>query len=106
MDCLLPPEKEVWGKVIFSEASVILFTGGGGLPTGGSSLGGGCIQGRDLHLGGGVCLWRVYIQGIRGLHLGEGVCLQGVHIQGGLGNPRPESEKRAVRILLECFLVF
>ena len=52
MNCLLPPEKEVWGKVIFSEASVILFTGGGGLPTGGSSLGGGCIQGRDLHLGG------------------------------------------------------
>ena len=28
----LPPANEVWGKVIFSQASVILLTGGGGLP--------------------------------------------------------------------------
>ena len=29
---LLPPAKEVWAKVIFSQAAVILSTGGGGLP--------------------------------------------------------------------------
>ena len=30
-DCpLLPPAKEVWGKVTFLHLSVILFTGGGG----------------------------------------------------------------------------
>ena len=28
----LPPANQVWGKVIFSQAFVILFTGGGGLP--------------------------------------------------------------------------
>ena len=31
---LLPPANEVWGKVIFSQASVILSTGGGGMHPG------------------------------------------------------------------------
>ena len=72
----------------------------------------------------GVCIWgggsaskgrgSAYVGGLRpgeggglptgGVHLGEGVCLQG-----GLPNlrfhPSPELERRAVRILLECFLV-
>ena len=30
---ILPPADEVWGKVMFSEASVILSTGGGVWPT-------------------------------------------------------------------------
>ena len=38
---LLPPANEVWGKVIFSEAPVILFTEGGGLPIGGGLHSGG-----------------------------------------------------------------
>ena len=43
----LPPANEVWGKVIFSETSVILFTGGGRLPTGASaSWGRGLPTGR------------------------------------------------------------
>ena len=28
----LPPANQAWGKIIFSQAFVILFTGGGGLP--------------------------------------------------------------------------
>ena len=51
-----------------------------------------------MHPGGGLHLGRVYIQG--GLPKG-GVCIQGGL---GLGRP-PQLEKRAVRILLECFLV-
>ena len=39
---LIPPANEVWGKVIFSEASVILFTGG----KGGSAYRGVCLRGR------------------------------------------------------------
>ena len=42
-----------------------------------------------------------------GVSLGGGLCL-GVSVQGGLclgGSPYKESEKRAARILLECFLV-
>ena len=56
---LLPPVNEVWGKVIFSQASVILFTGKlgigfpacitghmtreAGMPPGGSASGKGCV---------------------------------------------------------------
>ena len=72
MNCLLPPEKEVWGKVIFSEASVILFTGGGGLPAEGSSLGGGYIQGRGLHLGGGLPMEGLHPGDKRSLRRGSG----------------------------------
>ena len=46
---LLPPTNEVWGKVMFSQASVILSTGeglhsGGGSASGGSALGGGGLH--------------------------------------------------------------
>ena len=58
----------------------------------------------------GVCLTEVCIQGC--LPLGFclwGVCIQGIYLQGSLhsgmlGRP-PKPETRAVRILLECFLV-
>ena len=66
----LPPANEVWGKVIFSETSVILFTGG-----------------RSAYRG--VCL------------LGKGSAYR----EDWTEPPPPESEKRAVRILLECFLI-
>ena len=36
-----PPANEVWGKIIFSQASVILSSGGGG---GSASKGGGVMQ--------------------------------------------------------------
>ena len=83
---LLPPADEV----IFSEVSVILFTGGRGLPTGGSASGGSAYR------------WS--------LHLGVGqtpqVCLRGSVLRGiGQTTPSPDSEKRAVCILLEYFLV-
>ena len=50
----LPPANEVWGKVIFSDASVILFTGGegvvlqGGQPRGGAASRGSASRG-GLH---------------------------------------------------------
>ena len=61
---LLPPANEVWGKVIFSEASFILFTRGDlpargvwSVPEGVSACSGVCIQGvqvwiQDLVKGG------------------------------------------------------
>ena len=89
---LLPPANEVWGKVFYTCLSF-------------------CSQGQvwlpsmhhrshDQNLGGGVC-----IQGC--LHLGGGgFASREVCIQGELGRPPPpQLEKRAVRILLECFLV-
>ena len=107
---LLPPANEVWGKVMFLHLSICLGEGGVSV--------GVCIQGESASRG--VCIQR------RGLHPGE-VCLQGgsgsgrsLHpvgsaSEGGLPTPHPrgggesattpELEKRAVRILLECFLV-
>ena len=86
----LPPANEVWGKVIFSQASVGLYLGGGVHPYGG--IEGVCIQ------------WG---EGVEGLHLGgRGVC-----IQGDWEDPSPHRilwdtvNKQAVRILLECILV-
>ena len=76
----LPSAKEIWGKVIFSEASVILFTEGGV-----------CLQGEG-----------VWLQGRGSAYRGRGVC-----IGGGVGRPPvAEPEKRTVCILLECFLVY
>ena len=55
LSCLLPPANEVWGKVIFTQASLILSKGGGdvGFPvcTTGHMTGGVCVRG-DLHPGG------------------------------------------------------
>ena len=60
----VPPTNKVWGKVIFSQASVILSTGWGlGFPAfiTGHMTRGSCIQGGLPP--GGVCLWGVCIQG-------------------------------------------
>ena len=76
---LLPPANQVWSKVIFSEASVILFTEeGGDLPTGE----GGCLWGRGLCIQElGVCIQRA-----RGLHLGGGSASRGWEsVSGGGG---------------------
>ena len=72
---------------------------GGGFPT--------CITG---HMTRGVCIQEVCISG---LVCFQGVCIQGVCIQGGWAEPPSEIHgilwdtvnKRAVRILVECFLV-
>ena len=73
----LPPANEVWGKVMFLDLSVILSKREGGFPA--------CIT---SHITGGSAF-----KGRGALHLGAGVYIQ-------------EVEKRAARILLECFLVF
>ena len=77
---LLPPANEVWGKIIFSQASVILSTErGGGFPA--------CITG----------------------HMTSGVCIQRGGLHPGADPPPPALQdtvsKRAVRTLLESFLV-
>ena len=85
----------------------------GGLQPGGSVTRGGglkvCIQGEGVCIQGeGVC-----IQGEGPASRGRGsasrgVCLRGdgcLH-PGGWANPLPEPQKRVVRILLECFIVF
>ena len=84
----LKPANEVWGKVIISEASVILFTKGGVyLP------GGGPAYRRGLYPWGSVS------KGGMGRPAGSA-------LGGGIWQTPPELEKWAVRILLECFLVF
>ena len=45
---LLPPANEVWGKVIFSQASIIVFTGGGVRAGGGMCARGG-VRGKEGH---------------------------------------------------------
>ena len=84
---LLPPANEVWGKVMFSQASVC--------PRGGflydvtsclaawSHVPGGTVE-------GGLCLGGF-------LSRGRGVSVREI--------PHLYSEERAVRFLLECFLV-
>ena len=84
----LPPANEIWGKVIFSQASVILFPGGSGFPA--------CITG---HMTRGVC--------IQGRSVSRRVCIQmGV---GGLGRYYQilwyTVNRRAVRFLLDYILV-
>ena len=78
-----------WGKVIFSQACVILFTGGGRVwPGGGGVLWqGACMAGGHAWLGeacmaggvhgwGGMCGWG---------HVWQGVCMAGGHVwQGSL----------------------
>ena len=69
---LLPPANEVWGKIIFSQVSVVLFTGGA------------CVPGVCVWLGacmpGGVHAWGCACLGVHG----RGACVVGgVHSQGG-----------------------
>ena len=71
----LPSANEIWGKVMFLHGYIILFTGEGLYP-------GGLPPGR--------------------------VCLQGESASEGAVSAsyqNPPARKRAVRILLECFLV-
>ena len=84
---MLPPANEVWGKVIFSQASVILSRRGGGSASGGrgSASGGVCIRGEGS-ASEGVCIQGRSVS--RGslhpgvLHPGE-VCIRGsLHPQG------------------------
>ena len=70
---LLPPANEVWGKVIFSQASVILYTGEGSLSGRGWSVQGGlCLEASLSREGlcpgeglspGGISVWGVSVQG-------------------------------------------
>ena len=63
----LPPANEVWGKVIFSPACVILFMGEGGLHLGGRTPPNRLLRGYDQQAGGvrhtgmNSCLFCLYI---------------------------------------------
>ena len=88
---------EVWVKGNVFTLVCHSVHGGGGLPT------------RGLHPGG-VCLQEGRVFAYRGSASGgsayRGICLQWVCLQGWSAHPPiPELEKRAVCILLECFLV-
>ena len=101
-----------WGKVIFLHLSMIHHRSHdqGGLCPAGVSVQGVLCWGRSLFRGD-LCQGEVSVQ--RGLCLGEGglcpggVSVQGIYVQGGLcpGRPPPYDNERAVRTLLECFLV-
>ena len=96
-----------WGKVIFSQVSVILLTGGMSAPGGVCSRGvysqwGVCLLPRGVSAPGGICF--------RGCLLPGGVCFWGgVCSQGGVPGGDPPLERPllwAVRILLKCILVY
>ena len=83
----LPPANEVWGMVMFLHLCVILFTGG--VSVQGVSVQGGSVYGGFCPL---VSVWG---------SLSEG------SLSGRLpGQTPPYGNERAVRILLECILVF
>ena len=93
--CLLPPATKL-GKVIFSQASVILSTGGGGgIP---ACIAGGipaCLAAGLGWGGGSILLGRVYCQGgaWSGGVPGPGSLLPGrCLVQGGLSRPIPKGE--------------
>ena len=116
-----------WGKVIFSQASVILIMGGGGgclLPGGVCS--GRCPLRRMPALGGGACSWGGGACSWEGGACSGGVsapgggmpapgggvpaprgvaCSQGGLLWGGVETPPRCLLLRVVRILLECILV-
>ena len=94
---LLAPANKVWGKVMFLHVYTclsFLFRGGSLYDVTSCMAAWSHVPSRrSLSLVPcGVCL--------------PGVCLYGVWLQGKLGRRPPEPEKRAVRILLKCFLVF
>ena len=89
-----------FAKVMFLHLSVILFTGWGACMAGGVrsspcvARGRGCMHGRGACVAGG---------GMHGRGAG-GMCSGGCAWQGGMHGPPPHA--RAVRILLECILVY
>ena len=110
-----------WGKVIFSQACVILFTGGLGAWSGGGGGVGECMVwvvhspgGRVPGPGGWVGAWSGGVPGL-GVHGPGGVPglgvpgLGGACCRGGAGGlvetPPRRLLLRAVSILLECILV-
>ena len=112
--------KEKGGGLPTDDGRGSAYRGGGVMHSGGvlPTQEGVCIQrgsasrGDSTYRQKGVCLQVVCIQGVGvclqgGLHPGtRGICIQGICLQrvGGMPNP-PELEKRAVRILMECFPV-
>ena len=94
-ELFLPPANEVWGKEMFSQACVILFTGvyiqGGSASRGVYRRGGAYL--RVVSTSGGVYLWGCLPPGVstsrgslhpRGVCIQGGVYLQGVYLQGGV----------------------
>ena len=84
-------QPEVWGKVIFSQASVILSTGGVGLTACITDRGGLYPRGSAS---GGVCLWGVNIQREGGFYIKgglhpDGICIQGRSASGGCYRQAP-----------------
>ena len=108
----LPPANEVWGKVMFLLASVILSTGGGGLCVmslpvwlpGPMFLPGGVSVSGPMFLLGIRCFWSHVPSGGS---LSRGVSLTKNPRQRPPPNRDPLSQygkERVVRILLECIL--
>ena len=72
---LLPPANEVWGKVIFSQASVILFTGGmRGVCV--CVVGGMCGKGMCVAVEGGACMAKGVCM-VWGACVAGGACMAG-----------------------------
>ena len=94
----LPPANEVWGKVIFSEASVKNSVHRG---WGGGVWSGGVPASRGLSGSGGVPARGGGGSGLGGLVLGVCAWSRG----GGLVETPGRLLLRVVRILLECILV-
>ena len=86
---------EVLAKVIFSQACVILFTGGGGMVWGGLQFFGGASNFSGFFLGG-------VVSNFSG---GPPIFQVGLQFFGGGGLHRNTVNVRPVRILLECILV-
>ena len=130
VNCYRPQRS--WGKVIFSQVSVILLTGGVPPPGRGGAFSGGCLLGGGassrgclLPEGGGASsrgclLWEVCLLPAGGGAFSGGASSRGVPPLGGAsswgewlvlgvwgtgGDPLGRLLLRAVRILLECILV-
>ena len=104
----LPPANEVWGKVMFWVACVKVSV----------QVGGTCVAGGHAWQGGrewsGACMagghaWQGGMHGGDGMHGGgrvwQGACMVGDRPPQAL-RQRYTVNERAVRILLECILVF
>ena len=95
-----------FAKVMFSQVSVCLSTGG--LRGGGGACVVGSMCGREgVHGGGvmgGICRGMCVVGGMRGGEV-QGVCGRGACVAGGHAWQERRPLQRVVRILLECILV-